>query len=48
MSRCLEAKASCSGFSRHEPWLLVEESNLSYHKKESILLTIDPDYGNLS
>ena len=28
-------------------WVLVEEFNLSYHNKETILCTIDPYYGNL-
>ena len=29
-------------------WVLVRGFNLSYHKKETILFTIDPYYGNLN
>ena len=29
-------------------WVLVKEFNLSYHNKETILFTIDPQYGNLN
>ena len=28
-------------------WVLVKGLNLRYHKKESTLFAIDPDYGNL-
>ena len=29
-------------------WVLAKGFNLSYHNKETILLTIDPYYGNLN
>ena len=29
-------------------WVPVKESNLSYHNKETLYLTIDPYFGNLS
>ena len=29
-------------------WVLVKGFHLSYHKKETVLFTIDPYYGNLN
>ena len=31
-----------------EPGFLLRDVLLSYHNEETILLTIDPDYGNLN
>ena len=36
------------GLTRLFTWVLVEGCSLSYHNKETILLTIDPYCGNIN